>query len=397
MTDSDQKAQVPDQSQSLGDANGGKQVSELVEPGTTINWTEKVGKVDGTVKYISDYSSAFGEEMKTGHFFPVKFDAEYYDEDITVEDVDGDYERDITVSLDDPYLILRLENFPSNKIKASLTDLGEEIFTLDFTDTVFDGVGKDAMSVPDQSADMDDSVDAVSKLIDPGVSIAWNGANGKVSGKVHYYHFDNGHFSDKPTGHYMPVVITGYDTKEIEVIGTSGTAKKVDPKWVIRVDDFIDQGKKATFKCEGITIAVLDFSLMELEPPLGEEAIILPTQDRDFGTYGKTSDYLNPNVAISWEGTKGTVTGNILYKEGAPHFSGEDANGNYYPLVLNNWFSGKQVSVTASNKKTDTQTDWIMCLNKVKNTTKKIIVEYNETLVAELDFSQATLDTAVSP
>ncbi len=99
----------------------------------TIAWTGLVGKPQGTIKYVTDYS-VYPDGERTGHFFPVAFKPEYYGQDVTVGGQNGVGGKDIKPTAEDPYLIIRVENVTvESKISAVVKATQEEIFTLDFS------------------------------------------------------------------------------------------------------------------------------------------------------------------------------------------------------------------------------------------------------------------------
>lgn len=84
-------------------------------------------------------SALYGEGEQTGHFFPVQFKPEYYGKAVELSGrTDGN--RTVTLSEQDPYLIVRLENLSAGgrltaKVKATL----EEVFELDFSGVTKEG------------------------------------------------------------------------------------------------------------------------------------------------------------------------------------------------------------------------------------------------------------------
>ena len=125
--------EVPGQGQNLGNANGSVTVSDLIDESTAIKWTGTKGVVSGTVKKDpSSVQSLYGANEKTGHFFPVKFEEKYYNQNVELSGrTDGN--RTIKPTTEDPYLIIRLENLDGgNKLTAKVVDTQEEIFELDF-------------------------------------------------------------------------------------------------------------------------------------------------------------------------------------------------------------------------------------------------------------------------
>ena len=120
--------------------------------------------------------------------------------------------------------------------------------------------------------------------------------------------------------------------------------------------------------------------------PTGEKAIILPDNAKDFGRFGKTTDYIDDGLTIQWDGVKGTVKGTINWYDGESDADNSKIKtaGNYYPLVLTDYFKGKDVTL---NNKTAKEYEWIVKLDDKK----KITVLLDDTVIAILDFSSATI------
>lgn len=101
----------------------------------TIAWTGLTGKPQGTVKYVTGYST-YPDSEQTGHYFPVEFKSEYYDTDILVGSQNGKGGKTIKPTVQDPYLIIRIENCTvESKISAIVSETQETVFELDFSGT----------------------------------------------------------------------------------------------------------------------------------------------------------------------------------------------------------------------------------------------------------------------
>lgn len=103
---------------------------------------------------------------------------------------------------------------------------------------------------------------AVSELIDANVSIAWDGINGKVTGKIKQVEgwaaFSS--VEDEQSGHYFPFELSErYEGKKITVIGAHQKTAQ-DRKWVIRLDELMQGSKKLTAKVGSTVIFTLDFT-----------------------------------------------------------------------------------------------------------------------------------------
>ena len=89
-------------------------------------------------------------------------------------------------------------------------------------------------------------------------------------------------------------------------------------------------------------------------------------------------------MTIQWDGVKGTVKGTINWYDGESDKDNSKIKtaGNYYPLVLSDFYVGQKNTV---NGKTAQEYEWIVNVTK----TKKITVKLGEKTIAVLDFSEA--------
>lgn len=117
----------------MGAKNGNLTVSTLIDEGVTITWKGTNGTVSGTVKNNpTGIDAIFHGDQATGHYFPIKFKEEYLSKELTLTG-SKDGEKTLTPSVEDPYLIVRLENLSANKLTAKVKATQEEVFTLDFS------------------------------------------------------------------------------------------------------------------------------------------------------------------------------------------------------------------------------------------------------------------------
>lgn len=351
-------------------------VSDMISVDTTIR---DDGSVIGTINYISKYPEfSNNPDEQKGNFFPIKLDAKYAGKPITVKRNDGE----TTKTEQDLEWILRLA---SKDATYTFEADGAQIIKLNFKKaTVKTDHGADAVTVAAQGDDMD-SVNPASLLIADNVTIDWTDNLGKVKGNVHWYKFTNGHFAKKPTGHYVPVILHGHDGEEITATGSDGTSSKlVDPKWIIRVDDFIPGSKKATLAANGSTFAELQFNDTVLELPTGENAI--DATKEDYGNFGKTADFYDGTLTYQWAGTKCTVSGKL--KKVEPSKYEKLPNGGYFFAfkLIDSEFAEKQITVQLANTKTTDATDWVMTITE-DSKKKPLIVKVGEQLIAEFDLN----------
>lgn len=121
---------VPDQSQSMGTGTE-KQASDLIGEDAAIQWDGLDGTASGEVKNLEDFSELFGDDQKTGHFFPLAIDKQYQGKELTIS---GRTDGDRKVKVDsDLLLIVRIENLTPEKKVTVKDDKEAVVFTVDFT------------------------------------------------------------------------------------------------------------------------------------------------------------------------------------------------------------------------------------------------------------------------
>lgn len=218
--------------------------------------------------------------------------------------------------------------------------------------------------------------------------------DGAVSGTVKYLSGVPDYDLGQDEGHYFPIMFDEKNYKQLHVGGklsdggfTAGkdfTPSADDPYLVIRVENCTDENKVTVYDQESKEeMFTLDFNGTTLAPPSGKYAIVIPEIDRDFGRYGKASYFYDEKPTINWSGTNGKVIGTFKW------FNGENAEnlttpGNYYPLVLNDFYKDKEVTV---NNKTAKEWEWIVNITNRKT----VPVKYGKKTIAVLDFSEAKL------
>lgn len=237
----------------------------------------------------------------------------------------------------------------------------------------------------------------VADMISDDVKVS---ADGKVTGTVNYLTKVEGYPADQQSGHYFPTAFTKANYKKLHVGGavsgdgfTAGkeiTPSADDPYLVIRVENCTDGNKISVFDFESKDeILKLDFNETTLAPPMGEKAVSVAPQEKDFGDFGKVSEMIGDDVSIAWDGTTGKVTGNVKWYNGKTKVT----EGNRFPIVLDKWFKDniRNVSVYIKNPKTiQGETEWIIYLDG-KDT--PITIKDGETVIATLDLSGVTLAT----
>lgn len=377
-------------------------MSDLQADDVRMRWSEDACKILGTLKFVGEPWTEYDPDGdNTGHFFVWQFDNKYAGTEVqlsanTVKEnviaIDS-YPSTTTITLDSTCcLIQRIENLADGKLHIKMADDVE--YDLDFTETTLEpALGQNAVVVASQEEDMD-AVSPASTLIADDVAISWRGMKGTVTGTVHWYKFTNGHFAKKPTGHYLPVIVKNHDGETIKGIGSEDDEPSlIDPKWIIRVDDFITKGKNVKMYANDEQIAELDVRALKLELPVGENAI--DATKKDYGQFGNnTAYYENGEVNLVWDGLKCTVTGKLNYVK-TEQFDKLHEDGYYFAFKLNDAdFEGKDVTVTLTKAQTSNATDWVMKITP-ESISKPITVVVDGITICTFDISGLTFGDAV--
>lgn len=251
--------EVPSRGQSLGEENGSKTVSDLIDSDVYVVWNGTKGTPKGTVKYIDNYGEPYGDHVD-GHFFPVKFSEEYLGKEILVGGPGG---KTIKPTENDPYLIIRLENVTvQDKISAVVQDTGEEIFELDFSKITRNKApsGKDAFD--SQKTDYGRYGNNNAYYDGGNVGIAWRDAKATVTGKLKWVKGNGTYPLLKEDGYYFAFALNSwFSTKSVTVDNGGKIRTSVETDWVCRVDN---AGNPITVKCEDTVIAIFDLAKMAL-------------------------------------------------------------------------------------------------------------------------------------
>lgn len=92
------------------------------------------GAVTGTINYLTEMPE-YEQGQKEGHFFPVQFLEKNFKElHVGGEVSDSGFTagKDFTPSVDDPFLVIRVENLTDNKVSIFDKTSREKLFGLDF-------------------------------------------------------------------------------------------------------------------------------------------------------------------------------------------------------------------------------------------------------------------------
>lgn len=92
------------------------------------------GVVEGTLKYVKDYSKAFGKAEQSGYFFPFTLSDEYKDKEITCKRTSGKPGKEKKAN--DLEWVLRLTDGADTVYEFSAGD--KPIITLTFKNAVFE-------------------------------------------------------------------------------------------------------------------------------------------------------------------------------------------------------------------------------------------------------------------
>lgn len=113
-------------------------------------------------------------------------------------------------------------------------------------------------------------------------------------------------------------------------------------------------------------------------------------QSQSLGNLGKNvSDLIGADVKISWTGIAGKVSGTVKKVEGWSEFSTvtEDQTGHFFPVKLDSQYQGKPITLIGNETKTETDTEWVIKVDKAKNFTFK----QGEDTIVTLDLTGASM------
>ena len=189
------------------------------------------------------------------------------------------------------------------------------------------------------------------------------------------------------TGHFFPIELDKkYQDKPITVIGNK-TKSLTDRYWVLRVENAKDN--KFTFKQGEDTIFTLDFS----NTTLPNISVIRADDNAGYGSL--TGKDLFENVNIAWTGTSGKVTGTFKHITQWDELPQPPKEGHFFALKIDPKYKGKKFDFYKgddlaghSDSATDDELYWVLRLD----TNKKFKFMSNDQVIAELDFTDATLN-----
>ena len=245
--------------------------------------------------------------------------------------------------------------------------------------------------MPAQSQTLSEGNKKISDLMDANVSVAWNGVNGTVTGTLKYADWPELPREPK-TGHFFVANINNaYLGKPLTYIKGSGSgtttksATAEDLVWIMNADEH----SQFTLKSGDKT----DLTQATKAPPTGKDAIKPFNEKTDFGRFGKSSDYIDGDLSITWDGdaVTGTLEGKLKNYDGSDERNPMNTGtGHFLPLVLSDWYKDKPTAVFVKNEKAPTQETDHIC--NVGDGQTPITVKYNGEIVAKIDVSGVTLE-----
>lgn len=117
----------------------------------------------------------------------------------------------------------------------------------------------------------------------------------------------------------------------------------------------------------------------------------VPAQEQTLGDLGKSvKDLISPDTAIDFTGA---VTGTLNYVQNWTEFNSDPAeqNGNYFPVHIDDRYSGKAITCKGEKTKTANDLDWVLF---VKGKDSKFTFECEGKTILTLTFKNATFAPA---
>ena len=354
-------------------------MSDLIGDNVNIEWDGVNGAVTGDIKYIADYSSLFGAKEKAGAFFPFSLGEAYNEKEITVQRKGGTAKTAV-----DTEWIVRLTDGAETEYDVSCE--GEKIAHFTFAEATL-GV---PMSVLPQDHDLGKYGKKVNELVGPDTVIH---ADGSVTGTLKYVEpWKENHDRE---GHFIAIRLDAqYKDKPVTVQRNGANANTAtDEDWILTVSD---KNTEITFKDGDVEFMKLTFKdvVFEEETPADYMTVVGQSDDAGYGKQG--SDLMSDNVAIAWDGTNGTVTGNFHNIEDWSTLPGGTKSGHFFAMRFNDKFKGKSFDFIMDDQEPGTHTDsagddemyWVLRID----TTKTFTFKSDNKVIAKLDFNGATLD-----
>lgn len=321
--------------------------------------------------------TTFPKEEQNGHFMPVMLDEKYEGKTFTVVG------KKTAKSTDRDWVLRVADN---NSTFTFSTDEDGQILKLTFAGATL----TPPVNVLPQEHDLGKYGKIVNELVGPDAKI---NADGSVTGTLKYVEpWAENHDRE---GHFLPVRLDPqYKEKQITVQRNGGNATTAaEEDWILTV---VDKDTEISFKDGDVEFLKLTFknAVFEKETPDDYTSIVGQSEDAGYGKHG--SDLMSDNVAIAWDGTNGTVTGNFHNVTGWEGLPGGTKSGHFFALKFNDKFKGKSFDFIMDDAEPGTHVDsagedemyWVLRID----TTKTFTFKSDNKVIAKLDFNSATLD-----
>lgn len=129
---------------------------------------------------------------------------------------------------------------------------------------------------------------------------------------------------------------------------------------------------------------------------VGEKAIVPVSAETALGgDFGNAGQFFDTPPTIKWDGIKASVNGALKKVTGYSAFSGnkDEQDGHFYAIILNPEYEGMEVTcITPSREKTEVDCTWVIRMDNLMQSTKKVTFKVQGVTVAEFDFSGLTLN-----
>lgn len=237
----------------------------------------------------------------------------------------------------------------------------------------------------------------VEDLIEPGMTVDWNGSVGTPHGTVKYVAKYGEPYEDgEQFGHYFPIKFSeDLYGKAIRVGAQNGVGGKVitpdeeDPYLIIRIENVtVDDKITAILEETGEEVFTVDFSKVLLP----NVAVMAQDEHVEYGEK-PVSEIMGEDVKIAWNGgTTGYVMGTFPMVTGWTQLPGKPNDGHFFALRIDQKFLGKPFTHIKGNEEgttvqeaTQDEMFWVLNIDDRKKHTFKS----GDTIIAVLDFTGA--------
>ena len=126
----------------------------------------------------------------------------------------------------------------------------------------------------------------------------------------------------------------------------------------------------------------------------GADSVSVVSQEQSLNLGEKTAaDLIDADVSISWDGTAGSVHGNLKYVTDWTEFNPgneDEQNGNFFPVKLDDQYAGQNITVSRNGGKEKTAVD-LMWILRVPNGNTIFTFKAEGREIFTLNFATATL------